>query len=631
MTRVAKPGVPVLKVEFAPTADASTASPTWVNITSYVRMSDGVSFERGRNDERATAQPGQMTLTLNNTSGRFTPGLTSGAYYPLYIRCPIRVSFKPPGAGSYTVMWTGLVDQWSPDWSNGRPTCRVQASDRLAVLQRQTLQTWETHQHLYTGATLLWPLTEDAGATTVGETATGTTQNALTLTAVGSSGSGEVGVGALPIDTGTVAAFTPTDASNGYNFTGTTSIASTTVASSAASVLMNATANPSATSYMLTLISANSYRLDVGVTTTGKAYVRLLNAGSTVLATVTGTSTITTGDWQQVGVTLSASGSAWSLKLYVNGTQESSTATTSTTANLPALGRTVTIGGTVGAMYSGQLSHACYWSAPTTLALTMTEAYAAVTGATGETSTARHDRICDFAGVTSATVGTGLSTLGTQPIKGRTVLEALGDAADAELSPLYVTPAGVPTLASRDERYNAAVALSITRHDIASNVEFVVNDQNLINDVRGSRPGGPELRHTDEDSAARYGLKTDVVSLILADDAQLAAVVEWNATTRAEPSPRTSRLEIDAWVKQATVDLADTLALTIGSRVQVTSLPSEAPGTTLDLFVEGISDRFNTGGWTRTLNTSAVGQSGSVWQLDSATYSVLGSTTILAV
>ena len=631
MTRVAKPGVPDLKVEFAPTADASTTSPTWVNITSYVRMSDGVSFERGRNDERAAAQPGQMTLVLNNTSGRFTPGLTSGAYYPLYIRCPIRVSFKPPGAGSYTVMWTGLVDEWAPDWSNGRATCRVSASDRLAVLQRQTLQTWETHQHLYTGATLLWPLTEDAGATTVGETATGTTAGTLAVTAVGSGGSGEVGVGALPVDTGTVAAFTPADVSNGYCFTGTTSIASATVASSAASVLMNATANPSATSYMLTLISANSYRLDVGVTTTGKAYVRLLNAGSTVLASVTGTSTITTGDWQQVGVTLSASGSAWSLKLYVNGTQESSTATTSTTANLPALGRTVTIGGTSGAMYSGQLSHACYWSAPTTLALTMTEAYAAITGATGETSTARHDRICDFAGITSGTVGTGLSTLGLQPIAGRSVLDALGDVADAELSPLYVTPAGVPTLASRDERYNAAVALSVTRHDIASNVEFVVNDQSLINDVRGSRPGGPELRHTVASSVSRYGTKSDTVQLILADDTQLAAIVEWNATTRSEPSPRTSRLEIDAWVKQATVDLTDCLALTVGSRVQVTSLPSEAPAATLDLFVEGISDRFNTGGWTRTLNTSAVGRSGSVWQLDDATYSVLGTTTILAV
>ena len=282
-------------------------------------------------------------------------------------------------------------------------------------------------------------------------------------------------------------------------------------------------------------------------------------------------------------------------------------------------------------MYSGQLSHACYWSAPTTLALTMTEARKAITGAVGETSTARHERICDFAGVTSGIVGTGLSTLGPQPIKGRSVLEALGDVADAELSPLYATPAGVPTLASRDERYNAAVALSVTRHDIATNVEFVVNDQNLINDVRGSRPGGPELRHTAASSVARYGTKSDTVQLILQDDTQLAAVVEWNATTTSEPAPRTSRLEIDAWVKQATVSLTDCLALTIGSRVQVTSLPTEAPATTLDLFVEGMSDVFNTGGWTRTLNTSAVGQSGSVWQLDDATYSVLGTTTILAV
>ena len=153
MTRTAIPGVPTLKVELAPTATASTASPTWVDITGYVRMSDGVNFDRGRSDERAAVQPGRLALVLNNTSGRFTPGNVSGAYHPLYIRCPIRVSFKPPGAGAYTVMWTGLVDEWAPDWSNGRATCRVSATDRLAQLQRITMQTWETHQHLYTGAT----------------------------------------------------------------------------------------------------------------------------------------------------------------------------------------------------------------------------------------------------------------------------------------------------------------------------------------------------------------------------------------------------------------------------------------------------------------------------------------------
>ena len=129
-------------------------------------------------------------------------------------------------------------------------------------------------------------------------------------------------------------------------------------------------------------------------------------------------------------------------------------------------------------MYSGQLSHACYWSAPTTLGADDDGgAQGDHRRRAGETSTARHERICDFAGVTSGIVGTGLSTLGPQPIKGRSVLEALGDVADAELSPLYATPDGVPTLASRDERYNAAVALSVTRHDIATNVEFVVNDQ----------------------------------------------------------------------------------------------------------------------------------------------------------
>jgi len=104
-----------------------------------------------------------------------------------------------------------------------------------------------------------------------------------------------------------------------------------------------------------------------------------------------------------------------------------------------------------------------------------------------------------------------------------------------------------------------------------------------------------------------------------------------DGAVRAEPSPRTDSLRIDGWAKQATVDLDDLLALDVGSRVNVTGLPSTAPAATLDLFTEGIADTFNADGWQRTLNTSPVGQSGSVWQLNSTTYSVLGSTTVLAV
>lgn len=632
MARVAKPGLPDLKVEIAPTATPSTVSPTWVNVTSDLRLRDSVTFNRGRTDERSSSQPGRLSFVLNNPAGNYTPGLASGAYDPLRLRCPVRVSFKPPGAGAYVVMWSGLIDEWSPEWDKGRPVCRISASDRLAQLQRVELKAWETEQTLAAAPTLLWPLTDNAGSTVIGEAASGTTQNTLTVTAVGSGGSGEVGVGALPIDDGTVAAFTPVDVSNGYCFTGASSATVPTSAptSLAASVLMNATANPSATSIMFSVADAGGYRFEIGVTTSGYAISRVLDGSGAVVVSATKSTSLTTGEWAQVGGVMSITAGQWAIQTYVNGVASSASNVTPG-RSLPAFGQTATIGGRPGAMFSGQISHAAYWHNPSSLPNTQTAALAAMSGATGETSTARFLRVCSLAGVTGAVSGTGLSTVGKQKTSGVSALEALDAVGDAELSPAYISAAGVPTLASRDSRYNAAIALSVTAEDVAPGVSFALNDQNLVNDVRGTRVGGAEIRQVDADSVAYYGSRTETMSLIVETDEQMAAVVQWNASVRAEPSPRSDSLRIDGWAKQATVDLDDLLALDVGSRVNVTGLPSTAPAATLDLFTEGIADTFNADGWQRTLNTSPVGQSGSVWQLNSTTYSVLGSTTVLAV
>lgn len=635
MTRVAKPGLPDLKIEIAPTATPSTVSPTWVDVTSDLRLRDSVTFNRGRTDERSSSQPGRLSFVLNNAAGNYTPGLASGTYHPLRLRCPVRVSFKPPGAGAYVVMWSGLIDEWSPEWDKGRPVCRVSASDRLAQLQRVELKAWETEQTLAAAPTLLWPFTDDAGSTIAGEVATGTTSYPLTVTASGSGGSGEVGVGALPIDDGTVAAFTPVDVSNGYYFEGTYGGSVADPASCIVSVLMNATSNPASTAVMHSARAADSARLEICVTTGGKAHMRFILADGTTYASLTGATTITDGNWHAVTAAAYRSGTSnISVDLYVDGAQDTLGSSAPGTWPLPSFGSTHRVGGAPGALFSGQISHAAFWTDTTgTLDRNTVAAatYAAMSGATGETSTARFLRVCSLAGVTGATSGTGLSTVGKQKTKGVSALEALDAVGDAELSPAFISAAGVPTLVSRDSRYNAAIALSVTAKDVAPGVSFVLNDQNLVNDVKGTRVGGAEVRQVNAASVAYYGSRTETMSLIVDSDVQMAAVVQWNATVRAEPAPRTDSLRIDGWAKQATVDLDDLLALDVGSRVNVTGLPSTAPAATLDLFTEGIADTFNTDGWQRTLNTSPVGQSGSVWQLDSATYSVLGSTTVLAV
>lgn len=72
----------------------------WTDITESVKLTadEGISITRGASDELADVQTGTMTLELDNSDGRFTPG-RAGPYYPNVRRnCPIRlISTVAPG------------------------------------------------------------------------------------------------------------------------------------------------------------------------------------------------------------------------------------------------------------------------------------------------------------------------------------------------------------------------------------------------------------------------------------------------------------------------------------------------------------------------------------------------------
>lgn len=69
-------------------------SGTWTDITSYVRYEDGISIQRGQQNEgSSTLDASTCSLTLDNRDGRFSPRKPTGAYYGQIGRnTPIRVS-----------------------------------------------------------------------------------------------------------------------------------------------------------------------------------------------------------------------------------------------------------------------------------------------------------------------------------------------------------------------------------------------------------------------------------------------------------------------------------------------------------------------------------------------------------
>ena len=81
-------GLPTVQVQL----DDANNGGTWPNdITAYFRLPEGFAITRGRSDELSQVQPGSLTITLDNTDGRFTLGSTAGGYGAINVDRGIRV------------------------------------------------------------------------------------------------------------------------------------------------------------------------------------------------------------------------------------------------------------------------------------------------------------------------------------------------------------------------------------------------------------------------------------------------------------------------------------------------------------------------------------------------------------
>ncbi|MEU0716844.1 carbohydrate binding domain-containing protein [Streptomyces lavendulocolor] len=118
----------VAETGFGYAVTTPAASITWTDITQFVDIaSSGISITRGRQDEQAEVQAGTMTLALDNSDGRFTPGRASSPYYPnVRKNTPIRLRvittaknlLVNPGFESGITAWT----------SSGTPTRAASAT-----------------------------------------------------------------------------------------------------------------------------------------------------------------------------------------------------------------------------------------------------------------------------------------------------------------------------------------------------------------------------------------------------------------------------------------------------------------------------------------------------------------------
>lgn len=69
---------PTLTVQIALASTPLATSPTWTDVSDYVRAG---SVRIGRSNELADFQAGVLSVDLDNRDRRFDPTYTSGPYY----------------------------------------------------------------------------------------------------------------------------------------------------------------------------------------------------------------------------------------------------------------------------------------------------------------------------------------------------------------------------------------------------------------------------------------------------------------------------------------------------------------------------------------------------------------------
>ena len=128
---------PVAKVYIAFDDGPYVASPTWTDVTSYVRQ---INIQRGRTDELSDFESGNATVVLDNRSRIFDPFYTSGTYYgKLLPRRQIKIeAYKP--TDPYPV-FRGFVEGWPVTITDAGfdATVTVQCFDALGLLADEEL------------------------------------------------------------------------------------------------------------------------------------------------------------------------------------------------------------------------------------------------------------------------------------------------------------------------------------------------------------------------------------------------------------------------------------------------------------------------------------------------------------
>lgn len=665
--------IPLVTVEVAFEVDAAKQSIhsdydtlTWTDITDWVRAGESLTFNRGRALVGESASAGQLTVSVNNTDGRFTPAVTGGVFGRITTMMPIRVRgytieavegtgpYGPEYGTDYDTtaldvieLWTGFVTdvEWKID--GGQPVVTFQAVDIVGAAARIRCMAWLTgrvlsqDRHLYN----YWPLTDLAAVT---ECASGLIPAGDPATVTGTLGDLVTGVESdLSPDGDTVAALTPSGVDYktlNASFTaggtaggwtlgdpllsvlGETTIPQPASGDLAVSGWVRCTTRPGG---LVTMTSDGDTILAVAISSTGRVVV----TEDGVSGTYGSSSLVDVGTWTHIYVEKDHSETgtfAARFRVWVDGVEASLTSGgASVSAAAPAT-TTVVIGHATDPL-DGQIGHVAIFNT-----ITGTDVRAQLLADNGTSAPTAHERFLELPYLVprqAATLGswltgdaTATTTMSAQTTTGKTLLDVANEIAAADRGQVVGLGNGHLALISAGSRVPSttpAITVSADTDVLAFDGAFSIDDAESYDTAQVTmQPSG--VVYSAKSSATDPGLQSYTADLWVTDGNQAQAVAN-AAVTSATDVPRSPRLSLSMdWLTHAGL-ADDMLNVELGSLIHVGDLPATAPASFLNLTVESVEYSIDASGWTVSVDTGTAGG----WKLGDPVLSVLGDTTIL--
>ncbi|MEV0779171.1 hypothetical protein [Streptomyces sp. NPDC050428] len=522
----------------------------------------------------------------------------------------------------------GAVNDWPTRWQGLYATQSISATDLFATLSRQPqLRSNLDEEILGTGPIAYYPLTEDSGSASAGDLS-GVTAGPLGIVQVGTGGTADFGAGPGPAATGeSYPLFTPASATVGKF-----------LLADLGDEYEKRSGNQFNTIEFWFTSSTGSGRAILGLESVDLQYqiAFTLSAGGVLCVETTGEgpgplTVYTSGsgnlaDGKQHHVIYDE----WGSELWVDGVSVS-LASVDSMFDLRKL--------TVGAyrstrLWSGSVSSVALYTTTGPRGPDLLDHYTAgITGFSGEDADVRIQRLARYGNVASVTVfGSIHDPVAGQGAGGATALSMMQEVEKTDGGHLYAERDWIGlAYQGRDVRYNpdpSSETFTVEYADLETDdVELTDDDQKQVNTVIASRPAGARQRVIDQDSIDLYGPRGEGETTLLktTDNAVLDAA-NWIVSRYADPPPELREIPIEAYSLPQYPDILDG---EISEYFSVTDMPAQAPSTDMRVTIEGYTETIKQGSHLIRFRASR-SATDSVWVLDDAVYSVLGTTTRLA-